>query len=72
LTVLATGYVCGALFVIPHTLAFPSAFAPKGLLGSGINTTAWLVAFRRLAFPVTVILYVLLKRVDLAARPEAE
>jgi signal transduction histidine kinase len=72
LTVLATGYVCAALLLIPHTLAFPSAFSPNGLLDSGISTTAWLVAFRRLAFPIAVILYVLLKRVDSAARPEAE
>ncbi len=41
LTVLATGYVFAALLHIPHTLTFPGAFAPDGLLGAGVNSTAW-------------------------------
>ena len=72
LTVLATGYVFAALLLVPHALTFPGAFAPGGLLGAGINTTAWLATFRRAAFPIAIILYVLLKQADSAARTGPE
>lgn len=71
LTVLASGYVFAALVLIPHALTFPGAFAPNGLLGAGINTTAWLAIFRRFAFPIAVILYALLKTADSADQAEA-
>ena len=70
LTVLATGYVLAALLLIPHALTFPGAFAPNGLLGAGTDTTAWIATFRRAAFPISVILYVQLKRADLASKSE--
>jgi signal transduction histidine kinase len=70
LTVLASGYVFGALMLIPHVLTFPGAFAPTGLLGAGPNTTSWTFMFRRLAFPIAIIVYALLKRGELAAQPE--
>ena len=60
LAVLATGYVAMALLLVAHALTFPGAFSPDGLLGAGISTTGWLVAFRRFIFPLFVILYVLL------------
>jgi signal transduction histidine kinase len=69
ITVLATGYVFCALLLVPHALTFPGAFSTDGLLGAGINTTAWIAFFRRTAFPIAFILYALLKRADLAARP---
>ena len=69
LTVLAAGYVFTALLLIPHALTFPGAFAQDGLLGAGVNTTAWLAYVRRIAFPLIVILYVLLKQADAAAEP---
>ena len=72
LTVLATGFVFAALLLIPHALTFPGAFAPDGLLGGGVNTTAWIFTVRRAAFPIAVILYVLLKQADLAAQPGTE
>lgn len=71
LTVLASGYVFIALVLVPHALTFPGAFAPQGLLGAGINTTAWLAISRRLAFPIAIIVYALLKSADSAARAEA-
>ena len=40
LSVLATGYVFGALLLIPHMLTFPGAFAPDGLLGAGVSMKA--------------------------------
>jgi len=65
LSFLATGFATAALLLIPHALTFPGAFAPDGLLGSGVNSTAWITISRRAALPVAVILYVLLKRTDL-------
>ncbi len=67
LTVLATGYVFASLLLIPHALAFPGAFAPDGLLGAGVNSASWAYMFRRLAFPVAVVLYIQLKQADSAA-----
>ena len=72
LSVLASGYVFAAILLVPHALTFPGAFSPDGLLGAGVNTTAWISIIRRLAFPIAVILYVLLMRADLAARTGIE
>lgn len=72
LTVLATGYVYTALLFVTHALVFPGAFAPEGLLGGGINTPSWLATFRRGMFPIAVILYVQLQRLEAAPPPDAE
>ena len=64
LTVLASGYAFAALILVPHALTFPGAFSTNGLLGAGINTTAWLAVFRRFTFPIAVISYALLKSAD--------
>lgn len=64
LTVLATGYVFAALLLVPHLLTFPGVFSADGLLGAGVNTTAWLYTIRRVALPVAVIGYVQLKQAD--------
>ena len=71
LAILATGFVAAALLLIPHALTFPGAFAPDGLLGGGVNSTAWIASFRRGAFPISIILYVLFQRADFGkAMPE--
>jgi signal transduction histidine kinase len=62
LTVLATGFLAAALLLIPHALTFPGAFGPHGLLGAGVNSTAWIASIRRAAFPISIILYVLVQR----------
>jgi signal transduction histidine kinase len=72
LTILATAFVFAAFLVVPHALTFPGAFAPDGWLGAGVNSSAWMYTIRRGAFPVAVIAYVLLKRVDSATRPGPE
>jgi signal transduction histidine kinase len=57
LLLLASGYLFSALVVLPHLLTFPGAFAPSGLLGAGISTTAWLFIFWHLGLPISVIGY---------------
>jgi hypothetical protein len=57
LLLLASGYLFSALMVFPHLLTFPGAFAPTGLLGAGLSTTAWLFIFWHLGLPVSVIGY---------------
>lgn len=69
LTVLASGFLFEALMLIAHVLTFPGAFAPAGLLGAGVNTTAWIANFWRAAPPIAIIIYVLLKQADLADQP---
>ena len=39
---LAMGFLYTALIAIAHALVFPGAFAPTGLFGAGVQTTAWL------------------------------
>ncbi|KQY35835.1 hypothetical protein ASD38_04605 [Caulobacter sp. Root487D2Y] len=72
LAVVGTVYVFTALLLIPHALTFPGAFAPDGLLGAGINTTAWIAWCRRVSFPIAIFFYVQLRRAESAAPPEAE
>ena len=40
LLVIASGYLFTALILIPWMLTFPGVFAPGGLLGAGLQTTA--------------------------------
>ena len=71
LLVLANGFLFTALIVVPHALTFPGAFTPTGLLGAGLQSTAWLYYFWHAGAPLAVIGYVLLKDVDdRAAKPQ--
>jgi hypothetical protein len=56
LLALASGYLFSALVVIPHALTFPGAFSPEGLLGAGLQTTAWLYWFWHIGFPLALFL----------------
>jgi Membrane-associated sensor, integral membrane domain len=74
LLVLASGHLFTALIVIPHALTFPGAFSPGGLLGAGVQSTAWIWIFWHAGFPVVLLGYVLLKnaqrqRIDLHYSP---
>src|SRR6516225_884318 len=74
LLVLANGYLFSALIVIPHALTFPGAFAPKGLLGAGVQSSGWLNVFWHFGFLVAVAGYARLKdaeRGNAAIRPSA-
>src|SRR5580692_4003365 len=64
LLVLANGFLFTSLIVIPHLLTFPGAFTPSGLLGAGLQTTAWLYFFWHAGSPLAVIGYALLKDTD--------
>jgi signal transduction histidine kinase len=69
LLAIAIGYLFTALVAIPWMLAFPGVFAPSGLLGAGLQSTAWLYILWHAGFPVSVIAYALLKDADAAKRP---
>ncbi len=61
LLVIASGYLFSALIVIAHALAFPGAFTPTGILGSGLQSAVWLYWFWHAGLPLTIIGYALLK-----------
>jgi signal transduction histidine kinase len=61
LLVLAGGYLFTALIVIPHALTFPGAFSPTGLLGAGLQSTAWLWIFWHAGFPAAMLAYAWLR-----------
>src|SRR5207253_10694856 len=63
---LATGFLYTALIAFAHALVFPGAFAPAGLFGAGVQTTAWLYNFWKAGLPLAVIAYSLLKDDDSA------
>jgi len=61
LLVLACGYLFAAVMASVHLLTFPGLFSKTGLLGAGPQSTAWLYMFWHGIFPLTVIVYALLK-----------
>ena len=64
LLVLASGYLFTSLVVIPWALTFPGLFSPTGLLGPGLQTTAWLYTSWHIGSPLILIVAVLLKDSD--------
>src|SRR6516162_2315018 len=64
LLAIASGYLFTALIVIPWMLTFPGVFTPGGLLGAGLQSTAWLYDLWHAGFPTFVIAYALLKDAD--------
>ena len=61
LLALASGYLFTGLIVVPHALTFPGAFSPTGLLGAGLQSTAWLYIFWHIGFPTALLTYAWLK-----------
>jgi signal transduction histidine kinase len=59
--VLGLGYLFSALIVIPHALTFPGAFSQSGLLGAGLQSTAWLYWFWHIEIPLAILIYAILK-----------
>jgi signal transduction histidine kinase len=68
LLVLAGGYLFTALIVVPHALTFPGAFSPTGLLGAGLQTTAWLYIIWHLGFPAALLIYASLRDSELVVQ----
>jgi len=64
LLTISSGYLFTALILIPWVLTFPGLFAPGGLLGAGLQSTAWLYFLWHAGFPLFVIAYALLKNAD--------
>jgi len=55
--VLAGGYLFNAMMAVAHALTFPGLFAETGLLGAGVQSTAWLYMFWHAGFPAAVIIF---------------
>jgi len=68
LLAISSGYLFTALILIPWVLTSPGLFAPGGLLGAGLQSTAWLYYLWHIGFPLFVIAYALLKNADPAKR----
>jgi signal transduction histidine kinase len=64
LLMISSGYLFTALILIPWVLTFPGLFTPGGLLGAGLQSTAWLYFLWHAGFPLFVIAYALLKNTD--------
>jgi signal transduction histidine kinase len=58
---LASAYLFTSLIIVCHTLSFPGAFSPGGLLGAGLQTAGWLHIIWHFIFPASVLGYALLK-----------
>lgn len=58
LLMLANGFLFVSAMVVPHLLTYPQIFAPQGLLGADLQTTAWLFQFWHAGFPLCVLSYV--------------
>ncbi len=58
LFVLAGGYWFTGVLTAAHTLTFPGLFSASGLLGAGLQSTAWIYLFWHAAFPIFIIGYV--------------
>lgn len=67
LLALAAGFLFTSLMMIPHALSFPGAFAPAGLLGAGLQTTAWLYMSQHMVFLLCAIAYTALRDAPNAA-----
>ena len=65
--VLGSGFVFSGLFAFLQTLAFPGAYAPGGVIGDQLNSASWLFVLWHTTFPLTVIVYTLLKEGNGAA-----
>ena len=64
LLVLASAYLFDVFVIVPHALSFPGVFAPNGVIGGGVQTTAWLYAFWHGGFALLVLVYAILANLD--------
>jgi len=64
LLAISCGYLFTALILIPWMLTFPGVITPTGLLGAGLQSTAWLHIIWHAGFPMLVLAYALVKDGD--------
>jgi signal transduction histidine kinase len=64
LLVLACAYLFNVLIIVPHALSFPGVFGPHGVIGGGVQTTAWLYCFWHGGFALLVLVYAVLANRD--------
>ena len=64
LLVLACAYLFNVLVIVPHALSFPGVFGPTGVIGGGVQTTAWLYCFWHGGFALLVLVYAVLANRD--------
>jgi signal transduction histidine kinase len=57
LLIIANAYLFTGLMAVLFALTFPGAFSPTGLLGAGLQSSAWLYNFWHYGFPLAVLLY---------------
>lgn len=62
LLALAAAYLFNGVTAVFWAASFPGVFAPDGVLGGDLQTTAVIAAFRRLAFPIGIVAYAILRR----------
>jgi signal transduction histidine kinase/CheY-like chemotaxis protein len=62
--VLACGYMFSAVMATIHMLSFPGAFAPKGVVGGGAQSTAYLYIFWHMGIALFAIAYAYLRDHD--------
>jgi signal transduction histidine kinase len=60
LLLIANAYLFTGVMAVLFALTFPGEFSPSGLLGAGLQTSAWIYNFWHYGFPVAVIGYVIL------------
>jgi signal transduction histidine kinase len=64
LLVLACAYLFDVFLIVPHALSFPGVFAANGVIGGGVQTTAWLYCFWHGGFALLVLVYAVLANLD--------
>jgi len=62
LLVLASAYLLTAFMAALHALTFPGIFSPTGLLGAGLQTTAWMYMLWHAGFPLMVLFYATMEK----------
>ena len=62
----ACGYIASGMFAFLQTLAFPGAYGPAGVIGDGMDSAAWFFVLWHTSFPLSVVIYALLKDAPLA------
>jgi signal transduction histidine kinase len=64
LLVIAAAYFFTGLMAISFALTFPGVFSPTGLLGAGLQSSAWIYNFWHYGFPAAAIVYAALRGAD--------